>query len=525
MALVAICLLGPLVAQPTGPPVSLAEQAIGAERRGDPGAAADLYLQLVEAFPGNPEWVVAAGRCMGLAQRYNDAIDLLNGRRARFPDAIEIPAMLARTFLLKAEGMLSEGIRDLNVELYLRDAVSTCEKILSAAPGHRDARLILTQSLLQMGETEEALRQAEETVRRFPDHPGGHILLGRISFDEFTALRARLIGNSPTGQVQADMIQRAYELREKARRAFESAIKADPTRPFPHKMLGDLQSWLGNTPAALGHYRRALVIDPQTSISHAWLAQNVAADQRLSFYDATLEEYRQRSDADPASTIILDFHAGRALMDRESWADAQGRFERVLRYSSSDPGSLYYAMICAFWAEDTEAAEQHAATHARQSPAGFADLIRGLADSERENSLTVLSLLARQSYEAERLDNGRDINRVLAYVTNTVVHWNNYAFLCRETGRFEDSLAAYRRALQIEPDSPQLLNDAGVILQYHLTGPEMREQARAYYQRTIAVAEKLLQDPDADPDALELARQAMRDAVLNLEKLDGLAAA
>jgi tetratricopeptide (TPR) repeat protein len=521
MALVAICLLGPLVAQPPGPQLSLAEQAIVAERRGDPGAAADLYLKLIEASPGNPEWVVAAGRCMGLAQRYNDAIDLLNGRRERFPDAVEIPAMLARTFLLKAEGMLSEGIRDLNVELYLRDAVSTCEEILSAAPGHRDSRLILTQSLLQMGEREEALRQAEETVRRFPDHPGGHILLGRISFDDFAALRRRITASRPTGQVQADMIQSAYELREKARQAFESAIKADPTRPFPHKMLGNLQSWLGNTPAALGHYRQALVIDPQTSIDHAWVAQNIAADQRLSFYDATLQEYRQRSDANPANTIILDFHAARALMDKESWADAQGRFEKVLRYSPSDPGSLYYAMISAFWAEDMEAAEKHAAAHAVQSPAGFADLIRGLADSERENSLTVLSLLARQSYEAERLDNGRDINRVLAYVTNTVVHWNNYAFLCRETERFEDSLAAYRRALRIEPDSPQLLNDAGVILQYHLTGTETREQARAYYKRAIAVAEELLQDPDTAPESLELARQAMRDAEANLKQLDG----
>ncbi len=225
MALVAICLLGPLVAQPPGPQLSLTEQAIVAERRGDPGAAADLYLKLIEASPGNPEWVVAAGRCMGLAQRYNDAIDLLNGRRERFPDAVEIPAMLARTFLLKAEGMLSEGIRDLNVELYLRDAVSTCEEILTRAPGHRDSRLILTQSLLQMGEREEALRQAEETVRRFPDHPGGHILLGRISFDDFAALRTRMLEGGPTGQVQADMIQRGIFSWITARTASDTSAK------------------------------------------------------------------------------------------------------------------------------------------------------------------------------------------------------------------------------------------------------------------------------------------------------------
>ena len=31
-------------------------------------------------------------------------------------------------------------------------------------------------------------------------------------------------------------------------------------------------------------------------------------------------------------------------------------------------------------------------------------------------------------------------------------HWNNYAFLCRETRRFEESLRAYETALELAPD-------------------------------------------------------------------------
>ena len=161
----------------------------------------------------------------------------------------------------------------------------------------------------------------------------------------------------------------------------------------------------------------------------------------------------------------------------------------------------------------------HAAAHALLTPAGFADLIRALPETDQDDVLGILSSLARRSYDAERPEPSRAINRVLAYVINTAPHWNNYAFLCRQTGLFEDSLAAYQTALQLEPDSPQLLNDAGVILQYHLTSPENLERARDYYNRAIALAQEVLRAGDAEPEALARARQAMQDARLNLEKM------
>ncbi len=283
------------------------EQALGAERRGEVGRAAELYLRLFDANPTNPEWAVAAGRCLGLVGRYNDAMDLLDKQRDRFPDVLEIPAMLARTFLLKAESIVAQGIRDLNVELYLRDAVDTSEEILSKAPGHRDARLIVAQALLELGKQEEALDHAQEAARRFPDHPGGHILVGRISFERFATLRTTIIEERPTGQIQADLIQRAYEERERARKAFETAIEADPNRSYPHRMLGDLQSWIGNPPAAMEHYRHALVVDPGTAINHEWLSQNVDADERIAFYGAAADEYRRKPGGDPARANVLDW--------------------------------------------------------------------------------------------------------------------------------------------------------------------------------------------------------------------------
>lgn len=517
----------PPVTQPpiTQPQESLIERAIGAERRGEHAVAADLYLELFAANPDRPEWAVAAGRCLGMVGRYNDALDLLDKSRDRFPDALEIRAMLARTFLLKAENMLRGGIRDLNVTLYLRDAVSTCEEVLAAAPDNRDTRLILAQSLLALGEEDEALRHAEEAVERFPDHPGGHILVGRIWLDRYVALRRRIEAERPTGQVQADLIQRAYEQRERARNAFESAIDADPDRAYPHKVLGDLQSWIGNLPGSLAYYHQALVVDPRIAIDHESLRANLDAMRRVAFYGAALQAYRQRPDAEPARAAVLAWHVGMAHLDNESWGQAQASFEQALEGLPDDGNTLYYATISAYRAADFESAERHAAAYAESRPAGFADLIRGLSDPDREGALGMLDQLARQAYGAERLGNSREINRVLAYVIDTADCWNNYAFLCRETGRFEDSLEGYRRAMQREPDSPQLLNDAGVILQYFLTSPENLAQAREYYERAIALADELLGDHDLTAEARQRIRKAREDAVKNLAEMKLPAAA
>ena len=108
---------------------------------------------------------------------------------------------------------------------------------------------------------------------------------------------------------------------------------------------------------------------------------------------------------------------------------------------------------------------------------------------------------------------------VLAKVLDTERHWNNYAFLCRETGAYEDSLNGYENALSIAPNSPQVLNDAAVILQYHLASPENLERAERYYRRAIEQAEIVLANENSKPGERERATQAKRDAKGNLKAM------
>jgi len=94
--------------------------------------------------------------------------------------------------------------------------------------------------------------------------------------------------------------------------------------------------------------------------------------------------------------------------------------------------------------------------------------------------------------------------------------WNNLAFLCRETRQYEDSYAAYEKAVAIDDSSPRLLNDTALILQYHLH--RHLDRARALYAQAIAQADAGL-DEKPDAAAARELRSARTDARNNLSRL------
>lgn len=496
---------------------SLRELAIGAERRGRHAEAAEFYLRLVDAEPANHEWVVGAGRTLGMAGRYNDALDLLDRGLQRFPDAVEVRAMLARVYVLKAESMVARGVRDANVTYAYGDAARVAAEVLERHPAHRDARLILAQARYSLGELDEAERAARECVARFPDHPGGHVLLGNVAFDRFVALRRTLAEERPTGQRQADLIQEAATLRDAAARAYEAALRADPVRVFPLVKLGDLEAWQGRLEAALSFYRRALVADPEVAVNHGWIRQNVQPGRRAEFYSEAAAAYRKGQDAQPAKAALLDWYHAEAHFAAAAWKPAKELFAQAVAANPRYLNSLYYVMLAAYWDGDMAAAEESAAYYAEQAPIEFSDLVQSLEKAEQ--ALGVIQFLADRCFQAGKLPRSRDLNRVLALAVKSADRWNNYAFLCRETGRYQESYEAYEAALAAEPDSPQILNDAAVILQYHLATPENLARAKAMYQRAIERAAAILADPKATPPAKARARQAAQDARGNLKRL------
>lgn len=498
--------------EPQPGPGLLREQAFAAEQRGDHAAAADLFLQLAAVEQGRAEWQVAAGRCLGRAGRFNEALDLLDVQRKRFPGVLDLPAMLARTMLLKAE-------RDpgaMHPEILLADAAATCREVLAVDPNHQDALLVLAQALLRSGDA-GARAAAEDATRRLPRHAGAWILLGQVEAQDFASARAlrTMAGDDDSSAQQA--MQAMAQARDAALRCYSAAAELDPTRTFPHVAMGDLLRD-SDGKAALQHYAAALRIDPTCAAGQQWLERYPPA-VRLEFYVPLLAGCRNRPGADPAQLAAIEWLVARAQYDAGDFAAAGRGFAAVVAANATYVNAHYYAALCDYRTDDLDGAERHATAYARASAAAFADVIRALPPEQRAETGQLVQFLGDRAYKLGRIDASRDLNHVVACLRDSADAWNNHAFLCRETGRFGDSLGSYQHALEKEPLSAQLHNDMAVVLHHHLATADNLRRARVLYERAIELADAVLADARADARAREQAQKARSDAQQNLADL------
>lgn len=500
---------------------ALRQTAFAAQQKSEHGVAADAFLALSKLEPTEPDWVVRAGDNLGRAGRIDEAIDLLAATRKRFPDALAIQTMLARTYALKADAMRMTSGRDASVQLYYEDAVRSARAVIAIDARNLDARLVLASALLELGEAEAAFEAATAAVALQKDGYSGNALLGRVAYERFVA--ARRGASDASGEARAALEALAASMKTAAGDAFRAAAKAEPSRSFPLVTLGDLAAWSDDLSGATKLYGDALALDPWAKVNHGWLRSALGGKERAALYGAAATSYAARAEAKANGTATLHWYEAQGLFDQASdaatpsaertalWKRAAELFAGTLEPLPDYADTGWWLMQSRYWSGDTAGATVAATAFAKQNPRRFADMIRDDGDT-----IAVLVGLAAKEYEAGHIPASRDLNQVIAYARNTADDWNNWAFLCRETRAFADSLLGYERALAVEPDSPQLLNDCAVILQYHLSNPDNLARAREMYERAIGLAEKQLAAGGLSPAKEQLVATALRDAKNNL---------
>lgn len=516
VSLLATSLLLPLAAQqPAQDTNALRAKAFAAENDGRFGEAADAFVLLSKAEPARADWVVAAGRCLGRSGRFREALELLDAGRKQFPDVIDVPNMLARTLVLRLER--EPGLPQ--PEVTLADAADLVLAVLERAPQDEDARLLLAQIRLMQGDSTAAQREAEDVQKRHPDKPGAHVLLGRLALDRFRGLLQQFEAEQPKGQAEADAIASIDRARQAAKMAFTTAARIDPTRAHPHLMLGQI-AWLDRKPLeAQQHVADALVIDPEVAVDHDALVRDKKPAERAAFYAALRDRHLAGKKPQPAKVATLRFHEGRARFDAGDWQAASACFQQALADAPAATNNLYYLFLCRYELGDHDGAEQHAARYAAVSARAFADVLRSLDGDRRGAIAAVLKFLGDRAYQQQRLPASRDLNHVIACLKDDADAWNNHAFLCRETGDFEAAFSSYQHAIEKEPDTAQLWNDAAVVLQYHLKGADNLAKARTMYERALQLADKALADAGLPAALRERAQKAKADAQANLAEL------
>ncbi|GJM21552.1 MAG: hypothetical protein DHS20C15_14670 [Planctomycetota bacterium] len=203
-------------------------------------------------------------------------------------------------------------------------------------------------------------------------------------------------------------------------------------------------------------------------------------------------------------------------------------------------GWAQYAVAWGRWSEDreSEAAWEAAAASQQAFKAALA------AEPGNPTALAALSRLGTLVGTKAQSDNPltlpaedkadiRDYFGELAAQYDIAEWWNNFGLFSRDTGEsaaadgdtelaralFEQSYAAYLRAIELSPNDTRMVNDTGVMLYYYLQ--RELDLAEEYFLRAIELGNDSLDNPFADraADLWQQELAAYLDAKLNLARL------
>jgi tetratricopeptide (TPR) repeat protein len=236
---------------------------------------------------------------------------------------------------------------------YLSQVVAAGREALGAEPGGRtsgdsggdataEARIALARALLEMDSVTAAEGVLEETVRRYPEHPWSHFILGALlderrgrpadalpHLDRALALQPRL------NEARAKRAEILYALgrRGEALRELERVVEDEPVhRPRSWFNLGILRREMGDAPGAALAFQAAADTDPRNAEP---LLQLGTLQMEQGDLEAAEAIFRRAVAADPDHPGA---HGSLALVLLEVGRVDEGR-ARLRRVLELDPGN------------------------------------------------------------------------------------------------------------------------------------------------------------------------------------------
>ena len=465
-----------------------------------------LCRRFIEARPKDPFGARKELAILLELGRFDDALDSGHRSLRRFRRDALLLERLALASQRKAEQLAQQPSGRRKASLHLQDAVRFAERAVKSDPKRRESLAVLGMAQFQLGKVPKALQTATQLVERFPKSPTGTLLRAQIRLTMFTnGIRAQKLSD-----------KERFLLAGQIRKDCELAARLDDSRHLPHRLLGDVAAWLGETDEARSRYASALARDPSRGAPHDWLLEQ-GAFAAHACYTKAIAELAQRKDKEARDEAVLQWYRGLAAFRAEDWEGTRAAMARCYSLESTFVGTLYYGALASYEVKKPDEALFFALVLSRKGRQEFTGEL-GRAGDEQERQTEIFRFLAKRAKDKGDLAGSRDINRCIAPIADDADTWNNHAFLCRETGEYEESWRSYNRALEKSPEDPQLLNDAAVILQYHLHRD--LDRARKMYEKAIANAEKILEERKLSPSLLARAAQSMKDARGNLAEMD-----
>jgi len=518
---------------------------------GKPAEAEALFARAAAADGGSFAtrlWVLRARMDQGRSDETLAALDTLEHAGER---GIEMTYLYGMAFARRAEGYLEEGVTDSSVHMNFVDATNFLKTALEAdAARFRDAWVPLARAAHAVAELDTARWAGDGAVAALPAEPQAWYARGRVAFAQFIAAETAQAGSPEAEKLWTEAttsLARAVELWVGGPASAHATERAQTELATAATELAHAQLWRQKAVEATDAYATAVGWDP-LGVDYVEALQLLDAapkaepgDERPRGFRAAVELGKTRFDAhaaadDPRTPTLL-WWLGWARFRDADWAGSEAAFQSAVARSSEMANAWFYVGLARQYRKDSEGAL--AAMHAGwdAAPDAMVTAIVGMQGSLRAFE-DLLGWCATQ--EPAR-------NREAAFLSEMLTsslpreprYWNNLGLFLRDEGEqleidayknktpepdkallsdlYNRSYDAYQRALELAPDDPQLLNDTGLMLHYHL-GPDL-VKAEEMYRRAIALAEQRLEDPALTAADRERFTATRDDATKNLDVL------
>lgn len=448
----------------------------------------------------------------------------------------ETDYLYGMAFFARAKQQVASGRTDSTTAFAFQDAAHSLERATAASGEFGDAWLPLAEAAWLSQDLDLASRAAEAARERAPDDAGTALLLGRVRFSQYSALRQAGTDGEGSREVWSGVI----EAFQHAAQLAERATPPDAARASDaHYQLANAYLWEQRRDEAKDAYAEAIAWDPtlqaQGGDTYRQLFEGLRTEEGLEDVVTTLEKGERR------------------FVERSGGAP-----------TSSDATTLWWLGYAQYLAGDYEAAEEHLLAAVHEWPTYLnAWFYVGLARYQREDYAGAVEAW-REEWQGDPDDVVASVLQdpelhkgILGYVVGWAAReghaldagfvseilartepdnwepWNNVGLFYRDAGEklvkgtdadkeraqdaFERSYRAYRKAMELAPDMPHLKNDAAVVLDYYLD--RELDEAQRLYEAAKAQAREQLDRGELEPDARELVQTALRDSTNNLARL------
>lgn len=447
--------------------------------QGDFDRAEVLIRQATQIDPSDPLPFLALSSHLG-------GRDDLEGALAAVGDALEADPENVDGRLRRAEILIDLGFREANVESQktpeddfaalsdtnpkIREGLLIVEEILAETPFQPQAEFVRGKAYLASGDSDKGIEAFRAAAEGRPDWAQAHFALGSAlaSTSQFSLARIE--------------IARALEL--------------DPAIHQARRILASIHQGLGEHEYAIEQGRRYLQIDPDHNATRVLVAQSLI---KLGKYEMALKELNDLP-VDQRDAGLL-FALGRIYASLAQPAEARGYLIQVLELAPHNEKALRTLF-----------------TIDRSNEANFADtkqrIIAAVKANPDEARIVQLHGMVRftegdlEAAEAEFI-------RATELSTGDIEAYQQLARFYTLTGRTDETIETYEKAIQLQPTSARLHHFLALL--YEAQG-ELERAEKSYenaikYDDNHAFAKNnlayLLADTGKDLDrALDLAQDA-----------------